>query len=390
MKLINLVSLSLLTGAFAKIHDSVSSVYELGVSPAEDTYTIGGHDALVYFSDRFGIAEHMSLRKGNPQLVDFLNQQYELHGEVSAKPNLFISVRGVSEFDQTPSFKVSSGHINKLLFRKFPKILSKHTEGKLYQLTPEIKVVTQDGTSDLFTHFQYFNEQLMQIWNRYTQGQQQVLTYKLTNDRLFINELSQLIHLGKSEEVEVKDTFFIELSSLLSIKRKIGEDSQTFQYSQKVLFNELQALTNKFNIVIFTEPETSKYVQNIHKRDYELSSVFSKRELSGVSGNGQFSSQESCEKATDKCNSHGKCIKVSGSKWGCACESTFNKTSSKTTNWAGYDCSKRDVSVQANLFLWTSIGLLVLLVGGIQLLSSIGNDPLPGVLEAATIPRKNI
>ena len=50
----------------------------------------------------------------------------------------------------------------------------------------------------------------------------------------------------------------------------------------------------------------------------------------------------------------------------------------------------KDVSVEANLFLWTSIALVVILVGGIQLMFGIGNDPLPGVLDAATIPKRVI
>ena len=51
---------------------------------------------------------------------------------------------------------------------------------------------------------------------------------------------------------------------------------------------------------------------------------------------------------------------------------------------------QKDVSVEANLFLWTSIALVVILVGGIQLMFGIGNDPLPGVLDAATIPKRVI
>ena len=33
---------------------------------------------------------------------------------------------------------------------------------------------------------------------------------------------------------------------------------------------------------------------------------------------------------------------------------------------------------------------MVILVGGIQLMFGIGNDPLPGVLDAATIPKRVI
>ena len=138
----------------------------------------------------------------------------------------------------------------------------------------------------------------------------------------------------------------------------------------------LLKLSQTFDIVVVTFPQIQE-LSHLNKRNVELSVK-----------SFQYGTQAACEVATNKCNSHGKCTQV-GDNWACQCEPSFNKTTSKLQLGLVMIVPK-DVSVEANLFLWTSIALVVILVGGIQLMFGIGNDPLPGVLDAATIPKRVI
>lgn len=68
--------------------------------------------------------------------------------------------------------------------------------------------------------------------------------------------------------------------------------------------------------------------------------------------------------------------------------STNKDGKTKTVQWGGPDCSKRDVSMQFWLIGGLSL-LLVLGVGyGIGMLFSIGEEELPGVLSAGVAPPK--
>ncbi len=49
---------------------------------------------------------------------------------------------------------------------------------------------------------------------------------------------------------------------------------------------------------------------------------------------------------------------------------------------------RKDVSFEFNLFLWFGIVLILLVVGGVQLLYSVGSEELPGILSAATHVKK--
>lgn len=392
MKVSNLVSWSLLAlsgCASAKSSSKANadvSIYELNKPHPSQLSTISEHQALAYFGDKLGIEDRFELGESDSKFIEFLNERHSHDNEEQGLPNLFVYLRGVEGIGE-PSFMITQRkNVHKLLFKKLPKLLTKYGN-ELVQLTPEIRLVTTSEDQEhhaLVDHFNYFTEKLFTIWKSYVaKSKQDVLSYRLSNDRVFINELSQLIHLGKSK-LSPTDTLFVELSSLLSIKHKIG-DSKTFHDSQEVLFRELNKLSSSFNIIIVSNPAHDN-IKEVQKRDSELSSTISK---AGLAISKAFESEDACNAATNKCSSHGKCVK-SGSIWSCACKPSFNKETSKTTKWVGYDCSKKDVSVEANLFLWTTLGMLVLFVGGIKLMNSIGNEPLPGVLDAATIPRKNL
>ncbi|CAI5760320.1 unnamed protein product [Candida verbasci] len=160
-------------------------------------------------------------------------------------------------------------------------------------------------------------------------------------------------------------------NDVLQLSLDIDSDADLFEEYMRVLSPD-------YNIIIINDVQDKKVIHTFER---------SKRSTSLKSF--QFESKESCESNTNNCNSHGACSETKGA-WQCVCKSTYNEDAKKTTHWVGPTCAKIDVSTEANLFLWTSIFLLVLLVGGIKVLVSIGNDPLPGVLDAATISKKSI
>lgn len=97
---------------------------------------------------------------------------------------------------------------------------------------------------------------------------------------------------------------------------------------------------------------------------------------------GMFSTLESCNEATNSCSGHGVCKKSTSGAYSCVCGTTYNDSKKKTTRWGGNACQKKDVSVETQLFLWTGIVIVIVLAWSLQLLFSIGSDPLPGVLSA--------
>ncbi|KAK6464323.1 hypothetical protein DFJ63DRAFT_333894 [Scheffersomyces coipomensis] len=446
MKFLSSLSVSLLTvlsvtSATASTSKKVGlTVYELGSSSSSSSSSsapvFNQHESLLYLVDKFDISDHFKLGDlhKNEELIKFIDNQHS-SDQSQTKPNLMVLVRGSElneEFitDLIPTFEISGSFKDSyhLIFNKLPKLLKKFThhqhkqhkhhdkhhdqDSKVIELTNEIKLVSAnpEDKASLINHFKFFNDQLIQIWKSFSRGgnndngNQIILNSKrnnqlnLINDKMFINELSQLIHLNEVK-VDDKDILFVELNSLISISKKIGQDSQTFKFSGKILKDYLKILSTKFNVSIFVPSvssnykDSTKFNQNLYKRNYELNKLFSiqkKRE----SGSGQvfYASEEACEVNTNNCSGHGKCTQNSKSSnnWLCSCSSTFNKEAQKTTVWTGYNCGKQDISAQANLFLWSSVALLAVLIGGIQLLISVGNEPLPGVLDAVAAPKKSL
>ncbi|RCK65614.1 hypothetical protein Cantr_01169 [Candida viswanathii] len=358
MKLLNVLSWSLLAIPTALAHslEKEAIVYLLSYPPSKEV-SLSKHESLVYLNSFLNADQSLTALDENDDLIDLVNGLY--YGQ-SQQPKMIVSIRGDDLDLGVPLFK--SKHLPPHKVAK----LTKNLAGQKFKLTPEMTYVTSDEVEEppIVQFFQYFDHRLDSIWTDFTQHHKQVMQgYSPTNDRIFINELSQLIHLNNRDtDNQDNEVFFVELSSLLSIKRKIGSEAQTYVHSKQVLANLLRQLEDKYDVMVISAIELSS-------KSFE------------------YGTEDACEVATNSCNSHGKC-RQNGETWSCLCEPSFNKTTSKTTTWVGYDCSKKDVSVEANLFLWTSIALVVLLVGGIKLMFSIGNQPLPGVLDAATIPKK--
>ncbi|KAI5967604.1 hypothetical protein KGF57_000332 [Candida theae] len=286
------------------------------------------------------------------------------------KPLMIINIVG-AELNSEPDFEA------KTLQSQFDSMFSKTMLRWGDKLTDAIAVDSM--TRGVVDHFQYFAEQTSKIWQSHQDTlKQQIINYSPTNEEMFIRELSSLVHLRDYVKNATlgSDRFYIQISSLASIGNKIGRDSTTYKHAVKSLENVLASLAKECMILVVESPNATV---NTHLQ---------KRSKVGLTAPAfKYASKQACEVGTDKCSAHGVC-KESKNQWSCVCEPSFNKTTSKTTTWVGPDCGKKDVSVPANLFLWTSIALVLSLVGGVKLLASVGSDPLPGVLDAATLSTK--
>jgi hypothetical protein len=104
------------------------------------------------------------------------------------------------------------------------------------------------------------------------------------------------------------------------------------------------------------------------------------------------SSFNSCTEATNNCSGHGVCFRKYGSDgaqgncYTCGCIATVgvkNGTDyTKTTNWGGSACSKKDVSGPFWLISIFSVVMVGVVSWAIGLLFSIGEEKLPGVIGA--------
>ncbi|KAI5959807.1 uncharacterized protein KGF55_005039 [Candida pseudojiufengensis] len=338
-------------------------------------------DSQIYFDNLVG--KDLSHVELSSSLIDLINEQIDDFIS-QGKSNLFINLKGnvkLNERYSNPIFKTS---------KSISKYFKNFEFGKSQKLSNEIISYGEESSEDLQSHFEYFKEKTSNIWQNFKSNSQKIIkSYNPTNDQLYINEISSLNHLNEFYDNLSSDsksnTFILNFYSLLSIANKIGTDSETYKHQLKSFENLIIKMSKNFNIYIISYPYVQQDISHLQKRS-SIESTFKTNQL-------KYGTKQACEVGTNNCNSHGECTQLKNKEeWSCLCSSSFNKTTSKTTNWVGSDCNKKDVSVPANLFLWTTIALVLLIAGGINLLASVGTDPLPGVLDAATLSpsKKNI
>ena len=91
---------------------------------------------------------------------------------------------------------------------------------------------------------------------------------------------------------------------------------------------------------------------------------------------------------TNNCSSHGHVyLRAKGAYdcWACRCGTTTSTTAdggTKTTQWGGPACQKKDVSFQFWLLAGTTIALLAVVGWGVGLLVAMGSEGLPSVIGA--------
>lgn len=399
----------------SKKSDNVQlSVVELDKTAGKNNETISYNQAYIYLSKKFGTDDNVSIGSGGDDIkdtIDMINQHFSIE-ETSSLPKLIITIDGSIDEDKDqeshqnieslsfgkPTFSINSGKSHKLL-KKIGKNLQKNQKYTKIQLSNELTLLSKDKLLSRFIEGDFFELSSNNQWT-YNQDKLEALhsdeddysentknQLKLINDPMFKHEIIQLMKLNQVQ-FNPSDHLLMNLNGLLSIGKKIDFNSHSYQVAKQTLINVISKLQSDFDITLLitnNKQENSKYSCHLNKRNGQLNNLF-KKSVGSIC----FISEEACNKDTNDCSNHGKCVKSAISDcWSCKCSPTIDKSTNSKTYWAGSTCSKRDVSSQANLLLWTGLGLFLLIVGGIQFLYSVGNENLPGILDAATNPKKN-
>lgn len=378
-----------------------AAVYDLSCEVPLNHYPVhvSKHAGTLYLADKMNLADDIAIDDEDLQDINELSKSSCL----TDKPKLLVSVITTEDpaalmKKKTPTFYIGHGGPgHKLLHMSHPHHLSK-----------EISAVgNAESVDKLREHFVDFEDKMVASWSKFTGrggqiGAQGTINLDLKdsrvphiNDKHFINDIVALSHL-KGAVVEKDTVVFAEVHSLVSMARKLGTDATSYKVARRAVVDVVQALQNTFDVTLVVKPvhHHKKHhngvlqLEHLEKRGRELEEVFSLFSKRASSDSACFSSQEACGESTGQCSGHGECKKLQGGCWQCVCKASFNKEKSKTTKWTGYNCGRKDVSSSAHLLLWTSVALTAALVGGVKLLVSIGSDPLPGVLDAATTVKK--
>ena len=99
-----------------------------------------------------------------------------------------------------------------------------------------------------------------------------------------------------------------------------------------------------------------------------------------------FSSESSCTSATNSCSGHGPCLEKYAGCYACRCSRTIvrynDDGTTKTVQWGGTACEKKDISTEFWLFASFGIAMTALISGTVALLYSMGSEKLPSVIGA--------
>jgi len=102
-----------------------------------------------------------------------------------------------------------------------------------------------------------------------------------------------------------------------------------------------------------------------------------------------FSTMDACTNTTNNCSGHGKCREAHKGCFKCKCGSTIVRTNedgtTKSVQWGGNACQKKDISVQFILFASFGIFFTALVAGSIGMLFNMGGQELPSVIGAGVV-----
>ncbi|KAH3669003.1 hypothetical protein OGAPHI_002758 [Ogataea philodendri] len=410
VQLLNSAVLASLAFAYTATAEN-AAVYRFSVPESNDDIALlSQKDSIYNLADEFGVSDFFKLGSLDDPKSLGLGKSTQLDDQ--DKSQLVVIINGVdspkSFFDQIqPTFEIetkddrSSFEFRNFL-SEFPSQLMKlDSDLKLSKLSNQISILGQNihnvlsETWSRVFHDKEYNS-IAEFWRNivgiYGTSHASRRSLDVINDEQFISELTQLDYLLKNQIQSSEDTIVINLQSLTSIYKKTGPDSQTYKACKnllsKLISSQLQNAPN-YDPTVVVMPLQQQTVTFKLKEDAREGISLAKRDTSNVftRSTGCFSSQEDCLISTSTCSGHGICSKV-GKCWKCLCSPTKDETTGSTTKWTGGACQKKDVSAEANLFLWTTVALFFVFVAGIKLLVSCGNEELPGVLVAATVPTK--
>ncbi|ODQ80784.1 hypothetical protein BABINDRAFT_166366 [Babjeviella inositovora NRRL Y-12698] len=399
-----------------------AAVFQIGTDV--EGVTVSSQLAGLFLADKLDVSDHYNADSVDcTVLASLLNAAPQ-----AAKPELVVFVHGVAapaQFMDASHFEVSSdvgfSDLVKQTTEKFPEWLKDNNQ--VVNLSSEVQLIAPSPPTALVHKFETISDEIEALWpdlkaqledflpESKANGYSVRSVVKHISDTLFADELTQLNRI-QNAVTDPSTKLIVDLKSLLSVGTKTGFGSLTYSACQQIIAQVISQKLGQFLVTVVALPvELGISQQNnqgqealLAKRDAKnlvsspfinANAPFTKRDAKNVfvhtkrdgrSASMGYSTEESCQVATANCNNHGICTQI-GATWTCVCAPSFNSTINKTTSWAGAACEKKDVSVEFNLFLWTGVGFLTLFVAGVKMLATVGSEPLPGVLEAATIKK---
>lgn len=273
------------------------------------------------------------------------------------------NVKNGDLLDVKPTFK-----IDKSPDCSFFSDFIEQTKQELVQLSGKVSHMLKDGVAVLTHHFDAVKRGVEEI-----EVPIEGLDMDDSADQAVLGDISTI----KSLEYNVihDDGMFVHLSSLA------GVDAEKYPVALNAMKRALMKLIDQaenYKLTVVAVPEnTCATIHRVKRDDDKKQSGVVKPVLGG------YKDKQTCEDKTNKCSGHGECVKIHNGKYACACKASYDEDRKKTTRWGGDACQKKDVSIEFQLFFWTGLGILFVTAYALQLLYSIGSDPLPGVLNTA-------
>lgn len=208
----------------------------------------------------------------------------------------------------------------------------------------------------------------------------------------------------------------VELSKLHNSGKKYGKSSPQYAQAAEALRILLEDLIQDDSATLAILTYATSSSASLVKRDAPQESQVPfplpdpQQPIGAIST--CFTSLDSCNNSTSSCSGRGQCSQASKAGrtcFVCTCGATTigEGTKVKTTYWAGESCERKDISryvialtiakEQTECFILyspfvlitgTVIVIILLFAGAVSLLSSVGDQSLPGTLLATAVPMK--
>ncbi|EIN11523.1 hypothetical protein PUNSTDRAFT_118875 [Punctularia strigosozonata HHB-11173 SS5] len=222
-----------------------------------------------------------------------------------------------------------------------------------------------------------------------------------TSAESFITELSSIVNFIESDDISSDKFGAFELNSLREIAKEHGSDSEQYKLAAEAARGSIQSALAKddLNLAVIVYDRSSPAGSSIqrkravaaHKARQTQSPLPPSSSSAPVGSVSRcFDTADACGNATNSCSGHGQCLQTTSAGracFVCACGQTKNEKG-KVESWAGESCERKDISGPFALIAGTTIALLLMIIGSVSLLSSIGGQELPGTLTGGVAGSK--
>ncbi|EDR11558.1 uncharacterized protein LACBIDRAFT_313887 [Laccaria bicolor S238N-H82] len=215
-------------------------------------------------------------------------------------------------------------------------------------------------------------------------------------------------HLGQLEDIDVLSSFFdstedsafaaVELTKLQELRETHGSSSDEYTHLVNDVRSFLERVVDaaELNLAILTfDSSSSSSFERRQAQPLQSQSPFpnppAQQPIGSVST--CFTTLDICNNSTTSCSGRGQCVEASKAGRTCfICTCGVTKTGKgskvKTERWAGQSCERKDVSGPFVLLTGTVIAMILLVVGSVTLLYSVGDQALPSILLATSVSVK--